>query len=349
MVTRRRSMPDKVQVHIDELLTAASDQTGEDTAAAWTALEDAHVLSQPWARTHTRVHWAMLTLARRSNDRSEALGQLSRLLLAAPGSVSGRYPAGNTGRAGVSAFKPMPIRDDLNTLLAPEHPDATTGVLDSEGAKRLYDGIAPLYDLAAAPFRLLRGRRLAEQAIDELHLQPGDTVVDLGTGTGWNLPRLAERVGPTGQVIGVDISPGMLEQARHNIGDIANVQLVEGDIATFQPPADTAAVISTFAIEMRPDYDAIIERLAASIRPGGRIAVTGLRHADHWPRWVSDSGSRIMRFFGVNDDYRSHRPWQAIEEHTSDPVYSESHAGVVYLAVGSTPISVVSEAENVLG
>ena len=335
MVIKRRPIPDEVRERIAELLTSAS-QPAQGRAAVWAALEDAHVLSQPWALTHTRVHWAMLTHAARSRDRSEVLGQLSRLLLAAPGSLSGRYPAGNTGRANVSLSEPMPIREELATLLAAEGPETTAGVLDSEEAKRLYDRIAPVYDLAAAPFRLLRGRRLADQAIEELRLELGDTVVDLGTGTGWNLPRLAERVGPSGRVIGVDISPDMLDQARNSIGDIAHVELVEADISTYQPPRETSAVISTFAIEMRPDYDAIIKRLAGSIQPGGRIAVTGLRHADHWPSWLSNAGSRLMRFFGVNDDYRSHRPWQAIQTHTTDTNYSETHAGVVYLAAGTT-------------
>lgn len=213
------------------------------------------------------------------------------------------------------------------------------GVLDSDGAKRLYDRIASRYDLAVSPFRLLRGRRLAERAIDELHLRRGDTVVDLGTGTGWNLSRLADRVGPLGTVIGVDISPRMLDQARQNIGDRASIELVEADIATYQPPPDTAAVISTFAIEMRPDYGSIIERLATTIRPGGRIAVTGLRHADRWPGWLADAGSRMMRFFGVNDSYRKHRPWEAIERHTTNTSYADSHSGVIYLAAGTTPNS----------
>lgn len=336
MVTRPRSMPDKVYDRIDELLTAATQQSGE-VSESWKALEEAHILSQRWASTHVRVHWAMLGLARRSSDRSEAVGQLSRLLLAAPGSLSRRYPIGNTGRAHVSAFKPMPVQDDLVALLATEQAKSDDEVLDSDGVKRLYDGIAPLYDTAAAPFRLLRGRRLALQAIAELHLNHGDTVVDLGTGTGWNLPHLVDRVGPTGHVIGVDISPRMLDQARRNIGEIDNVDLIEADIATYKPPPGTDAVISTFAIEMRPDYDTIIERLAATIKPNSRIAVTGLRHADHWPAWVSDLGSRLMRFFGVNDNYRSHRPWQAIQNHTTNAIYQKSHGGVVYLAAGTTP------------
>lgn len=218
-----------------------------------------------------------------------------------------------------------------------ERPDTAAGVLDSDGVKRLYDRIAPLYDLAAAPFHLLRGRRLAGEALDELHLQLGDTVVDLGTGTGWNLPHLADRVGPTGTVIGVDISSRMLDRASRNLGDRKNVELVQADIVTYRPPSDAAGVIATFAIEMRPDYDDIIERLAASIGPGGRIVTTGLRHPDHWPDWLVDLAARSMRFFGVNDSYRSHRPWEAIERHTTNTTYTDSHAGAIYLAAGTSP------------
>ena len=82
-------------------------------------LETAHILSQPWALAHTRVHWRMLTLALRTHDRREAFGQVVRLVVAGPGSLSGRYPVGNTGRAGVGLTDPMPVPDDIATLLEP--------------------------------------------------------------------------------------------------------------------------------------------------------------------------------------------------------------------------------------
>ena len=55
----------------------------------------------------------------RGTDLRESVGQLFRILVAAPGSWTGRYPAGNTGGANVSAFEPMPLPDDLRDLLAP--------------------------------------------------------------------------------------------------------------------------------------------------------------------------------------------------------------------------------------
>jgi Protein of unknown function (DUF3703) len=93
-----------------------------DFTEEWRHLERAHILSQPLAWPHLVTHAAMLAAAWRRRDRRELAGQLLRLLLAVPGSVSGRYPAGNTGGADVSAFLPMPIPDDLRSLLALEDP-----------------------------------------------------------------------------------------------------------------------------------------------------------------------------------------------------------------------------------
>lgn len=211
------------------------------------------------------------------------------------------------------------------------------GVLDVSGVRRLYDRIAPIYDLAAWPYNAVRARRLSEQAIIELRLEPGDTVVDLGTGTGWNLPHLADAVGPQGRVIGVDISPGMLERARQRISEPSsrNIELIEADISTYQPPPQTNAVISTFAMEMRPDDADIIQRLSAEIADDGRIATTGMRHPARWPEWLIRLGTQVVRIFGVSDAYRDHRPWEAIAACTTDSTYVESHAGVIYLAAGT--------------
>ena len=66
---------------------------------------------------HLRTHVAMLGAAVRRHDRREVLGQLLRLVVAAPGSLSGRYPVGNTGGAKVSALQPMPIPEDLRSVL----------------------------------------------------------------------------------------------------------------------------------------------------------------------------------------------------------------------------------------
>jgi Protein of unknown function (DUF3703) len=94
-------------------------KTTSDPGFAWCHLERAHILSQPLVGAHVRTHSAMLVAAMRRRDAKEIVGQLLRLVVAGPGSLTGRYPVGNTGGANVSAFEPMPIPEDLRTLLAP--------------------------------------------------------------------------------------------------------------------------------------------------------------------------------------------------------------------------------------
>jgi hypothetical protein len=115
-MSRKRPMPVAVREAIArELAVAAS---GVDGTARWRSLERAHILSQPWPWPHTVVHWRMLRLAVRQRNRREVLGQVLRLVVAAPGSASGRYPQGNTGRASVGLLEPMPVPDDLAQILS---------------------------------------------------------------------------------------------------------------------------------------------------------------------------------------------------------------------------------------
>jgi len=114
----RRRMPVAVAERLgSDLASARAAARAGDPTAAWELLEEAHVLSQPWALPHVKVHAAMLALGWRTHDRREVLGQLLRIVVAGPGSLAGRYPEGNTGRASVPATQPMPVPDDLRALL----------------------------------------------------------------------------------------------------------------------------------------------------------------------------------------------------------------------------------------
>ena len=91
----------------------AAAQRANTAKVRWYHLERAHILSQPAPWLHTRNHVAMLALALRQHDRREALGQVVRIVLAAPGSLTGRYPEGNIGRATVGLMTSMPVPPDL--------------------------------------------------------------------------------------------------------------------------------------------------------------------------------------------------------------------------------------------
>jgi Protein of unknown function (DUF3703) len=99
------------------LTESRTARRGGDDQAAWAHLERAHILGQPFIGPHLRTHWEMLRLAVATRIRGEALGQVFRLVLVIPGTLLGRLPAGNTGRANVSAFVPMPIPAELSALL----------------------------------------------------------------------------------------------------------------------------------------------------------------------------------------------------------------------------------------
>ena len=99
------------------LIESRQARRSKDFDRCWTLLEDAHVLSQPWAWLHVRVHGAMFVAAVMQRDVREVRGQLSRIAVAGPGSLSGRYPTGNTGRARVPATQPMPIAGELAEVL----------------------------------------------------------------------------------------------------------------------------------------------------------------------------------------------------------------------------------------
>ena len=111
-------LDDEIRERIDgNLSEARTARRRGDWGRCWQLLEDAHVLSQPWAWPHVRVHGAMLAAGFVGRDVREVRGQLLRLVVAGPGSAIGKYPVGNTGRANVSALRSMPIRPDLAEML----------------------------------------------------------------------------------------------------------------------------------------------------------------------------------------------------------------------------------------
>ena len=96
---------------------AAATRHAQKAKDPWPALERAHILSQPWAGPHCAVHLAMLRVAWKQRNWREWRAQLIRLAVAAPGSLMGRYPPGNTGRADMALRELAAIPPDLATLI----------------------------------------------------------------------------------------------------------------------------------------------------------------------------------------------------------------------------------------
>jgi Protein of unknown function (DUF3703) len=100
-----------------ELEQSKSLETQNDLDKAFHHLERAHILGQQDTYWHVKVHQEMLRLATKRADGKEIAGQLLRILGALTKTPLGIYPTGNTGGANVSPVKPMPIPNDLQTLI----------------------------------------------------------------------------------------------------------------------------------------------------------------------------------------------------------------------------------------
>jgi len=147
-----------------------------------------------------------------------------------------------------------------------------------EAAKRFYDRISRVYDYLTVAFE----RKYAERAVERLSVEEGETVLEIGFGTGHCLKRMAESVGETGKVYGVDISSGMLEVTRKRLDKaelMDRVKLYCGDAASL-PYSDNTfdAAFMSFTLDLFDiaEIPMLLEEVKRALKPRGRIAVASM-------------------------------------------------------------------------
>ena len=194
------------------------------------------------------------------------------------------------------------------------------------------------YDLTANSYYLLGFREWAyrERAIAALGLRPGDTVVEIGCGTGLNFGLLEERIGPEGRLIGVDLTDAMLAGARTRIeaSGWRNIELVESPAASFRFPPEVDGILSTFALTLEPDFDLVIEEGAKALKPGRRWVILDLKLPSNWLRHLAPVLILLVRPFAVSAEVAKRRPWESLHRHLKHVTMQELYFGVAYVAVG---------------
>jgi arsenite methyltransferase len=128
-------------------------------------------------------------------------------------------------------------------------------------------------------------------------LKAGETVLDLGSGAGIDCFLAADRVGPTGRVIGVDMTPDMLALARRNAREagVKNIEFRKGEIEHL--PVEDASVdviISNCVINLSPDKARVFKEAFRVLRPGGRLMVSDIVLGGRLPSWVRDNISAYV-------------------------------------------------------
>jgi ubiquinone/menaquinone biosynthesis C-methylase UbiE len=202
----------------------------------------------------------------------------------------------------------------------------------------LYRARAANYDFSANLYYLIGFRevRYRKRAVSALGLNSGDTVVEIGCGTGLNFPYLLVSVGETGRLIGVDLTDAMLAKARERIHRKGwqNVELLEVDAARYEFPAGIQGVLSTFALTLVPEYEQVIDHAARALASGGRLVIADFKKADRWPLWLVNLGVLITKPFGVTLDLTDRKPWEVMRKYFSRVDVMEFFAGSMYIATG---------------
>jgi ubiquinone/menaquinone biosynthesis C-methylase UbiE len=176
-----------------------------------------------------------------------------------------------------------------------------------------YDRVARFYQIFEPLYLIFPVAR--RRAVAALGLKPGDTVLEVGAGTGRNFPYLVEAVGPSGSVIGLDASAGMLREARKLVErhGWSNVSLLRQDAAHLQVEEDVDAVLFSLSYSAMPEPQRALASAWQRLRPGARLVVmdAGLTETPFRPQLAPIA--RLLIRLGPGNPYS--RPWDDMAQY----------------------------------
>jgi demethylmenaquinone methyltransferase/2-methoxy-6-polyprenyl-1,4-benzoquinol methylase len=193
---------------------------------------------------------------------------------------------------------------------------------------RFYQRHARIYDLTRWLF--LRKRNDAAAACA---LNTGDTVMEIGCGTGYNFFRLQQAVGNSGQLIGVDLSSAMLARAEQRISRQGwqNVALIRANGETVQVDDRMDAVLFSYSLSMIPDWQAAVTGAVRQLKPGGRLVALDFAGYAEMPAFIRRAGIRSLEKHFVHP-CRSYESFLA--EIMNSSTFKRSTFGYVFMFTG---------------
>lgn len=196
--------------------------------------------------------------------------------------------------------------------------------------------IAPVYDLVSGEWPVYRRGRTS--ALELLELRPGEQVLDLGCGTGLNLPGVRAAVGAHGGFVGVDLSEPMLDAARRRADGWSGAAFVAADLGAggaLEARSEVRAggvdvVLASYALSLLPDWRAALHDALALARSGARLAIVDMQPARRQP---GRALSRAAMWAGGADGQAL--PWTAVEARCTGVRAREHWGGHVQVRVGT--------------
>lgn len=185
-------------------------------------------------------------------------------------------------------------------------------------------------------------REVRRNAVDHLDLDVGDRVLDVGCGPGTNFELLRDAVGATGRVVGVDLSPGMVDRANERVDGHGwdNVEVVRGDATRLSLTDERFdGAIATTSVSATPDVRATVRNVHEALDPGARFAVYDIRRVPSGPGRILNP--LIVRF------YRAFGKWNGEEDVLAELRRTfESTTVVETMALGTNYVAVATKADE---
>jgi demethylmenaquinone methyltransferase/2-methoxy-6-polyprenyl-1,4-benzoquinol methylase len=201
-------------------------------------------------------------------------------------------------------------------------PDRSAALVQYRRRARIYDRELALFE----PIRV--------EAIASLGLHQGQSVLDVGCGTGLSFEMLHGRVGRHGRIVGIEQCPEMLSIARKRVAvhHWDNVELVQQPAATAPLPLQADAALFHFTHDILRDGDALAH-VMQHLKPGARVVATGLQWAPPW-MWTTNGFVLLAALHSVTALEGLGKPWDKLAGYLDDLRVDTALLGGIFIATG---------------